>query len=70
MLRAEEHNVSRDELAHFGRETLAYIKPFTVKGRKFYIICSAEGSPIGIVTDRDLAFAAIRQNDMDPVSVH
>ncbi len=70
MLRAEEHNVSREELAHVGKETLAYVKTITAQGRKFYVICTAEGSPIGVVTDRDLAFIAIRQHEMEPMSVH
>lgn len=70
MLRAEEYHISREELAHIGKDKLAYVKALTIQGRKFYVICTAEGAPIGIVTDRDLAFVTIRQNDMNPVSVH
>lgn len=35
-----------------------------------YSIHSADGERIALVGDRDLAFAAARQHEMNPVSVH
>jgi hypothetical protein len=35
-----------------------------------YSIHSADGERIALVGDRDLAFAAARQQEMNPVSVH
>ncbi|MEM9014752.1 MAG: DUF1150 family protein [Pseudomonadota bacterium] len=35
-----------------------------------YSVHSADGSRIALVGDRDLAFAAARQHEMNPVSVH
>ena len=35
-----------------------------------YSVHSAEGERIALVGDRDLAFAAARQYEMNPVSVH
>ena len=31
---------------------------------------AADGTQIAIMADRDVAFAAVRQNDLGPVSVH
>lgn len=35
-----------------------------------YAVHDAEGNPIAIFADRDLAFAAARLHDMAPVSAH
>lgn len=35
-----------------------------------YALHSADGSRIALMGDRDLAFAAARQHEMTPVSVH
>ena len=35
-----------------------------------YSVHSADGERIALVGDRDLAFAAARQHEMNPVSVH
>ncbi|MEE8532323.1 MAG: DUF1150 family protein, partial [Alphaproteobacteria bacterium] len=33
-------------------------------------IHAADGTVLGVTVDRDTAFAAARQNDLEPVSVH
>jgi hypothetical protein len=35
-----------------------------------YSVHTADGERIALVGDRDLAFAAARQHEMNPVSVH
>ncbi len=35
-----------------------------------YSVHAADGERLALVGDRDLAFAAARQHEMDPVSVH
>ncbi len=49
---------------------LAYVKPKRVKGRQVYAIHTADGSEIAVVEGRELAFATITQNDLEPLSVH
>jgi len=49
---------------------IAYIKAVTVDGIRAYAIHAADGTALAIVKDRDLAFAAVRQHELEPVSVH
>ncbi|MGE4351144.1 MAG: DUF1150 family protein [Bdellovibrionales bacterium] len=62
--------LSPEELALFGIEDMAYIRPIVVAGRKLHVIHAADGTLLTAVTDRDLAFVTIRQHEMHPHSVH
>ena len=59
-----------EALAALGLEHLAYIKDVLVEGEVQYAIHGADGRVLGITAVRDVAFAAARQNDLEPVSVH
>jgi len=59
-----------DQFAELGLEDLAYVKPKQSGGRKLYAIHTADGSEVAVVEGRELAFATITQNDLEPVSVH
>lgn len=63
-------SLSTDSFAVLGMESLVYIRPVTVNGRRVHIIHAADGTPLSIITDREVALATIRQHEMDPVSVH
>ena len=59
------------DLAALGLEQVAYIKPVADEnGTVRYAIHAADGSEMGVSDDHELAFAAVRQHDMEPVSVH
>jgi hypothetical protein len=62
--------MSARELALFGMQDLAYIKSVTVDGAHAYAVHAADGTQIAMLADRDVAFATVRQHDLDPVSVH
>ncbi|MDA1132157.1 MAG: DUF1150 family protein [Proteobacteria bacterium] len=49
---------------------LAYVKAVDFEGVAAYAIHAADGTQLAIVASRDLAFATVRQHDMNPVSVH
>lgn len=49
---------------------IAYIKACAVDGRPGYAIHAADGTPIGWCESREVAFAAVRQQNLEPVSVH
>ena len=51
-------------------DRIAYIKPFAVDGRPGYAIHASDGTPIGWCENREIAFVAVRQQDLEPVSVH
>ncbi len=61
---------SLHDLGAYGLETLAYIKPVTVDGQRFHSIHAADGTPLAVIAERDLAFATVRQHDLEPTSVH
>lgn len=53
-----------------GAPNLAYVRPVVVDGEPGFGIHSADGEMLAVMGDRDTAFAAARQHDLDPVSVH
>ena len=63
-------SMSPSELATLGMEDMAYVKPIVVDGTSAYAVHAADGTQIAVIADRDLAFAAVRQHDLEPVSVH
>lgn len=58
------------DLASLGLTHVAYVKPVTVEGRTAYSIHAADGTEMGVMDDRDVAFSAIRVHDLEPMSVH
>lgn len=62
--------ITPEALAMLGAPNLAYVRPVTVDGQNLFGIFAANGQQIGLSPNRDGAFAVIRQNDMEPLSVH
>ena len=62
--------MSARDFALWGVEDVAYIRKIEIDGKPEWAICGADGSGIAIAPNRDLAFAAARQNDLEPLSVH
>jgi len=62
--------ISPKEFAHLGLQDVAYVKRVTVNGAAAFAIHAADGTEIAVLPDRDLAFATLRQHDLEPVSVH
>jgi hypothetical protein len=58
------------DLAMFGMQDIAYVKPVVVDGSASYAIHAADGTQMAVIGDRDIAFAVVRQNELEPVSVH
>ena len=56
--------------AALGNGQLAYVRPATHEGAPAFAVCSADGQQLALVSGRELAIALIRQNDLEPVSVH
>ncbi|HEX3535193.1 MAG TPA: DUF1150 family protein [Stellaceae bacterium] len=66
----EREEITAQELAVLGVQDVAYVKPVEAEGKPAFAICAADGTQMAVVPSRDLAFAVIRQNDMEGVSVH
>ena len=67
---AQLRQLSTQDFASFGVDHLAYIRPVEVEGVAAFSIHAADGTPLSVLPQRDIAFAAVRQNDMEPLSVH
>ncbi|HTW29370.1 MAG TPA: DUF1150 family protein [Acetobacteraceae bacterium] len=63
-------HLSASELQRLGLSQIAYVKPVVVNGAQVFAIHGADGTPMALAADRDLAFAAIIQHDMAPALVH
>jgi len=63
-------HLSAEDFATFGVNHLAYVKPILVNGVAAFAIHAADGTQLTVLPDRDVASAAVRQNDLEPMSVH
>jgi len=63
-------HISQHELGLLGVQDLAYIKPVMVEGKTRFAVHAADGTEIAVLLDRDVAFATVRQHDLEPMSVH
>ncbi len=67
---ADLRDMSPKAFAALGKPYLAYVKAVMVDGEASFAVHSADGSPMAVLNDREVAFAAVRQHDMEPLSVH
>jgi hypothetical protein len=58
------------ELALFGMQDIAYVKCDAVSDAPGYTVHAADGTQIAAFADREVAFAMLRQHDLEPLSVH
>jgi hypothetical protein len=63
-------HISPQEFATLGMQAVAYIKRVSVNDTVAFAIHAADGTQLALLPDRDTAFASVRQNDIEPVSVH
>jgi hypothetical protein len=64
------HPLTAADLELWGVNTVAYVKTIKTEEGAAYAIHAANGEPLGMAGSRDVAFAGLRQNDLEPVSVH
>lgn len=67
---SKEVPLTSAEFADLGVSHVAFVRPIEVEGRRAFRIHAADGRLIAIVDQHDDAVAAIRQQDMELVSVH
>jgi hypothetical protein len=66
----EMRHMTVSDLATLGMQDIAYVKRVLVDGAPGYAIHAADGTQMALIPDRDVAFAVVRQNELEPVSVH
>jgi hypothetical protein len=64
------HHISTDQLAQLGLRRIAYVKVVVINGTTCFAIHAADGSPMALTDDLDIAVTAIVEHDMIPVRVH
>ena len=69
-LSADFRNLSSQDLAALGVQDLAYIRPVQHKGEPAFAVYAADGTLVALSGSRLAAESLIRQNEMEPVSVH
>jgi len=62
--------ISPKAFASLGIEHLAYVKRSVACGGTRFTAFAADGSPLMEFADRAIADAALRQHDLEPLSVH
>ncbi len=67
---AVSRHMSIADFALYGAEQIAYVKPVHIDGVEAFAIFAADGRELAVIEGRDLADATVRQNDMEPLSVH
>jgi hypothetical protein len=63
-------HLSAEQLSVLGVSHIAYVKPIVLNGEHGFAIHAADGTPMAVAGDRDVAIAAILQHEMQPLSVH
>ncbi|NDE90454.1 MAG: DUF1150 family protein [Alphaproteobacteria bacterium] len=63
-------SISSQNFNSFGLEDMAYVKTVDIEGQKLHAVHAADGTPLTVINTRDLAFATVRQHEMEPLSVH
>jgi len=63
-------HMSEQQLAALGVSHIAYVKPVMVNGVQGFAIHAADGTPMAVAGDREVAVAAVMQHEMLPLSVH
>ncbi|MHA1114261.1 MAG: DUF1150 family protein [Alphaproteobacteria bacterium] len=66
----EWQRISSEQFAAFGVEAVAYVRPVVESGERAFAVCAANGAEMGVFPKHEIAFAAIRQHDLEPLSVH
>ncbi|MGQ0676093.1 MAG: DUF1150 family protein [Rhodospirillales bacterium] len=61
---------SAQDFAALGMQHIAYVRQAVLDGQTYWSVHAADGAEIGRMPDREVAFAACRQNDLEPLSVH
>ena len=63
-------HLTAPQLAQLGVSQIAYVKPVVFNGEPAFAIHAADGTPMAVAGGRDVAMAAIRQQEMVPALVH
>jgi hypothetical protein len=70
VMAVDVRHLSEQQLAALGVSHIAYVKPVIINGVQGFAIHAADGTPMAVAGDREVAVAAVMQHEMLPLSVH
>jgi hypothetical protein len=62
--------MSDADLAVLGLADVAYLRPVVIDGQPGFAVHAANGNRLGIAPTREIARAFIREQELEPVSLH
>jgi hypothetical protein len=62
--------MSAQDLSALGLQDMAYVRATRFEGAEGYGIFAADGTQVAFAPDRALADQAVREHNLEPVSVH
>lgn len=62
--------LSPQQLAQLGLTQIAYVRPVVAGGEAAFAIHAADGTPMALAANEEVALAAIRQHEMLPALLH
>jgi hypothetical protein len=62
--------MTNGDFAIFGNGEFAYIRPVSVNGEEVFAVHSADGLTLAVIADLAVAVAVVRQNELEPLSLH
>jgi hypothetical protein len=62
--------LSRREFAALGLAEVAYLRAATIDGQRGFAIHAADGRMIGFAPSHNIALQLIRDNELEPASLH
>jgi len=65
-----DRSMSISDFANWGVPAIAFVKHVRMGEVDGWSIHAADGTQMGVAPTRDVAFAALRQHDLEPASVH
>jgi hypothetical protein len=68
--RIDIRQVSVEQLARLGVAQIAYVKQVMLNGAPAFAIHAADGTPMAVADNQDLAIAAVVQHELVPALVH
>jgi hypothetical protein len=63
-------HITPTEFAHLGVQDIAYVRRVVVNDAVGYAMHAADGTQLALVPSLAAALATLRENDLEPVSVH
>ncbi len=71
LFRADLRNIEPAAFAALGNDHVAYLRPILVNDKPGLEVHAADGRTLAVIHEpHDVAIAIIRQNDLEPLSLH